>query len=379
MLRDKTRVLFLITCSNRKTRQGESLGYDPAGGVREFLSASASQLLLRGRNSVCKLIRSREVSRDGRLLADLPFNGSLVVGPDLCIGSRENEGAYLPSAHRYRGRFYDKLDPEGPKLLTQTQHHVLIVSGLYGILTPDELIQCYSCHVPDHSRITKSWIANDRLSSVLTEYIQRVGILKIFDLMAIDAYRNLISWEMLRHATQGNVLHCFSKEFAGDALLPSLGLLAKRFLTESEEALRVIEPGDSAEVPDDEVFFEPCPIPLAPDLAREVDRQRERLTIADRIGRMRRNYIRIMDYVEGVPAGHRRFAHRVNQLRRSPHFNSKIADPMLYFSRVRNGLEYEGLVPTENMWKSIRAEYDEIENWARHAYARSIALEKVDA
>ena len=240
------------------------------------------------------LITGGESSRDGKPLRSFPFNESLVSGPDFQLQGSTKLGKYLRAAVRYGGRFYVALGTDRLSALTNAPHHVLIVSGLYGLLTPSELIQCYSCHVPDHPDIAKRWTDNDLLSRIILAYIEAYGITKVFDFMAADAYRNLISWEMIRHATKGNVLHCFSKQYAGGALLPSLGQLVKEFFAASESTLQGLKPGDPWRIPDDEIVFQPFPVPDKPDIAREIHRQRIRLSSADKIGRMRRNIVTIL-------------------------------------------------------------------------------------
>ncbi|HSH82828.1 MAG TPA: hypothetical protein VLA19_30210, partial [Herpetosiphonaceae bacterium] len=148
---------------------------------------------------------------------------------------------------------------------TRSPHHVLIVSGLYGLLTPEEPIQCYSCHVTDHPRIVRHWTDSDRLTQIVVSYIAQYGITTVFDLMADGAYRLLLNWEAIQRAVSGNVRHCFSEEFAGAELLPSLGLVARRFLGLPEEALLRIQPGHVEPVSlfDAGVVFEPSPVPVA--------------------------------------------------------------------------------------------------------------------
>ena len=310
----------------------------------------------------------------------LPYNGSLVEGPDFQLKGITKCGMYLPAAKRYRGRFYVALGPDGPSLLTDTLHHVLIISGLYGLLTPSELIQCYSCNVSDHPTIAKRWREDDRLTGVLVAYIQTFGITKVFDFMAVDAYRSLISWGDVRHATKGNVLHCFSRQFAGDALLPSLGTLARKLLARPESDLLSIKAEDSEKILDDEILFLPFPIPGKSDVTYEMRKQMVRLTDADKIGRMRRNINKILACALGPDDASYGFGERVKKLRTHgiPR-DLEIANLMWCFEEKRNPVEYEGHEVYDDEWIKIRDVYNEIERWAREKkYADKLNLEEID-
>jgi len=378
---NKSRVLILTICSNLKTREGESDKYQSTGAISECVREQDVRLLFDGRRRVCALITSDRVSRDGKLLRDLPYNGSLVEGPDIQLRGITKGGMYLPAAKRYRGRFYVALGPDGPSLLTDTQHHVLIISGLYGLLTPLELIQCYSCNVSDHPTIAKFWTQDDRLTSVLVAYIQAFGITKVFDFMAVDAYRSLVSWEMIRHATKGNVLHCFSRQFAGDALLPSLGTLAEKLLTRPESGLLNIKAGDSEKIPDDEVLFHPfSTIPDKSDIAHETKRQTIKITKADKIGRIRRNILKMLGCALDPDDTSYGFGQRVKKLRtRGNRYDREITDLMQWFEEKRNLVEYEGYEPYDRDWQRICSDYDEIERWAHgKKYTDKLNLEEID-
>ena len=231
-------VLILAICSNHKVETKNISEYYSSSGVGELLSDGLAPRLYDARRSVRNLITSDKVSRNGVLLRDMPFNSRLVDGLDFL--GKEKSGLYLPALQRYDGRFYEEFGStaERSELAKTIKHHLLIVSGLYGLLTPTEPTQCYSCHVPDHPGIAKQWTRKTRtdlLTQLMLGYIEKFGIVRVFGFMAVDAYRNLISWEMVRHATKGNVFHCYSPQYAGPALLPTLGHLAKQYLTETSE------------------------------------------------------------------------------------------------------------------------------------------------
>ena len=69
-----------------------------------------------------------------------------------------------------------------------------------------ERIQLYGC--PLDAEVAETWDRDALLTDVLCEYIDRFNVLRVFDLLAIDAYRQLIDWQ--RIADSGtDVLHCF--------------------------------------------------------------------------------------------------------------------------------------------------------------------------
>jgi hypothetical protein len=366
---------MLVICSNHKTRTGESREYSTASNIGESVPEQDARQLFEGRRHIRALITGKEVSRDGRLLHDFPFNSTLVEGPDFQLkGMTSKGGLYLPAIKRYCGKFYTALEPEGLNLVANPRHHILIISGLYGILTPAELIQCYSCNVTDHQDIYKRWREDDRLTNVLVAYIKRHNIARVFDLMAVDAYRNLVSWEMVRDATKRNVLHCFSRQYAGDALLPSLGTLARQLLNESDDALLSIRIRDSRKIPDDEIVFQPFHIPDSPDIAHEMKRQEVRLTTADNIGRMRRNVIKILKCVPHADNAYG-FSDLINNLRQH-HHESGITDHIWHFENQRNLVEYDGYDLYGRELQEVESHYNAILDWARKKnYVDKVFLE----
>ena len=386
---NKSKVLLLLICSNTKYRKGESPEYRPSKwSMPRCLPATHSRLLYQGRRQMYNLITGDSASRHGTLLRDLPFNKGLVPAPDLLFIDAVKGGSYLPAAHRYRGRFYRELGPGGASLLTDTPHHVLIMSGLYGLLTPSEPIQLYSCHVPDHPAIARCWTENDRLTRLLVAYIERLAITRVFDLTAVDTYRNLVSWEMVRHATGGGVLHPFSSQYVGDSLLPSLGILAKRLLQASETELMALKHGDPEPLPDfaDQLLYYRFPLPVAADAAeqqKEIAKQEQLTTINDMIGRMRRNMIKILACIEtehGLQDQFWGFGERVRGLERARHLPRDTARRIQSFERLRNRVEYDGYMVTNAEWKRIGRYYHETKMWASfNRYLRAITLEPIDA
>ena len=164
---------------------------------------------------------------------------------------------------RYRGRFYDALDPEECGGLDKSSHHWLIVSALYGILTPKEPIQRYSCHTLDDAELTKIWTKDGLITSLLLSYVRAFDVGLIVNLMADASYHDLFNWErILRHV---RVLWAFGAQNAGPGLLPALGFLARdRLLQIPAEELFSIRNSETYITDYEDVALVPCRTPPIP-------------------------------------------------------------------------------------------------------------------
>jgi len=170
----------------------------------------------------------------------MQLNAGLKLGPD--FGGHESP-LLMPARHRNIGRFFAEVGKGDPAILTNTSHHVLIISGLYGFLFPEEQIQAYSCHVED-PQISEIWKENSLLTSLALAYINKFSIRMVLDLTGQDSYRTLLEWD--RIAKKARAVHFFSEQYAGAAALPSLGELARTILlSESEEKIAAIRPESS--------------------------------------------------------------------------------------------------------------------------------------
>ena len=115
---------------------------------------------------------------------------------------------------RYEGRFFLGMGSDRAAALRASSHHLLLLSGLYGVLRPFEPIQLYSC--PLASRVAELWQDDGVLTDVLSNYVVEHSIEWIIDLTAVDAYRRLVDWEEISgYSVQ--VLHCFHVMGAGDS------------------------------------------------------------------------------------------------------------------------------------------------------------------
>lgn len=216
-------VLLLCSCSNRKQSGGES-AYRAENSVVEALGERGLDLLT-ARRQVLQHIRGEAKSIQGPALRDLPYNGKLVEGPDL---GGTAAGLYMSAMLHYRGRFYQELDPGEAGTMDSSPHRCLIVSALYGLVAPKELIQRYSCHTLDDKEIVRTW--SDRLlTSLLLHYVRVFDVRLIIDLLADASYRELFNWERIRRGPVP-ILRAFGEQNAGPGLLPALGFLTRRVL-----------------------------------------------------------------------------------------------------------------------------------------------------
>ena len=172
-------------------------------------------------------------------MADLEYNRGLAGGPD--FGGRCT-ASYLPAMDRYRGRFYQTLGESGRQAVRERQHDMVIVSGLYGLLRSTEEIQLYSC--PLSAEVAEIWSRDSLLTELLSDYIERQEVLRVFDLLAIEAYRKLIDWQKIKDSGT-DVLHCFDAMASGESALTSLGMsLASDLVDHTDDDLIEINDGD---------------------------------------------------------------------------------------------------------------------------------------
>ncbi|MGH2593776.1 MAG: hypothetical protein ACRDGG_09710 [Anaerolineae bacterium] len=301
-------------------------------------------------------------------MADLPYNRKLVDGPD--FNGIAAGGLYMPAAQRFRGRFYAELGSNGLLLLTDSRHHVLILTPLYGLVMPSEPIQNHSCYVNDHADIHRYWTEEDRLTKVLIAYMDRYGITQVLDLTAEAAFRNLIAWESIR--TKAKVLHCFGEQNAGPAVLRAFAVVAKQFLEKApNDALSDIKDGAAFDTPYERVLFRLVPRPPA-GAPEEFELHRTLLTVADELGRMRRNIIRVLNQLHRSPTTREGVINQIDKLKEMKRLPTDIAIFMKTIVSVRNRVEYEeySVLPEELI--DLREKYAVIYKWAWNEGIRNL-------
>ena len=149
---------------------------------------------------------------------DSPYNNALQNGPDISFDdpiSDARGNRYLPAYMRYDGRFFTHAGMEAFETAILQDCHTLIVSGLYGLITLEEPIQAYNCHLDDELvspdsgtgalRISDWWKQEALFDAILKEYIeahnrvhkQKSGhqIRYVVDLLSEASYQAVFSWE----------------------------------------------------------------------------------------------------------------------------------------------------------------------------------------
>ena len=236
----RSQVLFItIDCHTKKLGGGPE--YNDNLSISPLLSEENKKYLLQTREKVRTLLLSGKVEFDGLPLSQHPFNLNLVRGKE--FGGNDPRAQYLLSTERYTGRFFLAMGDVGFKKLVHSGHHLLYVSGLFGLSTPFEPVQLYSCPVVKDSNIQKLWRSDNGLTRVMEEYIKKFNIKRIFDFTARYEWRDEIDWNAVMEHTGVKILHgVCSMGNEEDALIPYGMLIRDQLLDMSEKELLAITP-----------------------------------------------------------------------------------------------------------------------------------------
>ena len=247
-----SKVLFVSICSLTKAGGGNH-EYDGGEAIASELTPRLAGKLLWRRDEARNLVQeTSEATWQGVALPELEYNRRLVRGPDF---GGDYDARYRPAVERYDGRFFLGLGSDRADALRASRHHLLLLSGLYGIVRPFEPVQLYSC--PLVSEVARIWREGGVLTDVLSSYVVDRSIERIIDLTAVDAYRRLIDWEEVS-GYGAKVLHCLHVMGAGDyALIPFGRTLRARLLGMPEVEVLALEPESRMEG----VVFRALPAP----------------------------------------------------------------------------------------------------------------------
>lgn len=245
------RILFLAICSFGKSIEGFSSIPGPRA-FRERINPDFSEQIVERRQMALNLVRDGKVIFNRANQRDHEFNTELLKGNGVEFGGTDT-AYYLPALWRYDGRFYTALGSHGKKAILASPHHFLILSGLYGIVTPDEFIQCYSVPLYEGDPVQKVWTDGKFLSKALSAYLVKYNIQRIFDFTGIQYYHDLIDWDYLKKNNPGvEILHAFSTQGAGDnALRPFGEIIGNVLVFFNENELLSITPEQQF----DDVYF----------------------------------------------------------------------------------------------------------------------------
>jgi len=218
-------VLIVVSCSRDKAT-GPGKPYEPESFI-EYLPESMRPKVLEMRAFVRNNILNGNVDdlyqREGNR-KDRASNQSLTSGPD--FGGREQLPVYLKARERYQGRLFCRIVDADWGKAKELGYHVLILSGMYGWLVPDEMIQNYDCHISDRVKIEDRVISlgsiwGALLTEALASYVAINKIDYVIDLLSEESYQNAIDWPRLNKVS---VLHRVFKERSGPNTLPYLAL-----------------------------------------------------------------------------------------------------------------------------------------------------------
>lgn len=277
--------LILISCSDHKMPYGRRMveGTDPIPWLRD---AELSQKLLKTRSLVFECIkqgRLRDVEmKQGNRGYD-PVNRDLVKGPD--FGGKDDSGLYLPACLRYIGRFFREVrgnlsDDDALKLWQRScgGYQVLIVSGLYGLVSAFDPIQEYTCHFTDRIIGTRQGLQTvwrDLLAEIIYHLTQDTDSgrkVKLVDLLSEESYQDAFDWGLIsKHAT------CFNRAYklkAGpETLINSARFFRNEFLHDKKEPPELFYDKyiyrKYLDKPGDRILFESQPKTTRKEVARE--------------------------------------------------------------------------------------------------------------
>lgn len=228
--------LFLISCSDHKRSGGTAY---PAGRdtVLDLMSSRSRLLVTETRRRVFDLIKSNQLvdreKRQGPRALD-PQNAALERGEE--FGDRPGQGQYLPACRRYgAGRFFAAVEdassgsnPTDLGVWTEAWRPgrwTLIVSGLYGVVRPQDPIQSYSCHLADQCGDVVNSLAvlwRPVLTHLLLELIAQHRVAHVVDLLSEQVYQDGFDWGSLYRTGVKTSHRCFRRA-AGPEGLPHLG------------------------------------------------------------------------------------------------------------------------------------------------------------
>jgi hypothetical protein len=276
-----SKYLILISCSNGKNRGGDA-SYPVSDSLPSQLSHDLCNKFYKRRRVILDLIKAGNVEdrlRGDGNRRDSRYNSTLQIGLD----TSEDESVtssleYLPAYQRYDGRFYAHAGLDAFEKAYIEEYHVLIVSGLYGLLLLEEPIQAYNCHLDDdvvidsetgadpenteadgvdsNFRISDIWKDGDLVTSALKEYIQHHNnnckdekhrIDCVIDLLSETSYQLIFNWEKLHEWFSEQKISWFHRVVTGvrePGFLADLGryfkneILSKGF---TEPSLKKIE------------------------------------------------------------------------------------------------------------------------------------------
>ncbi|MFO7980935.1 MAG: peroxide stress protein YaaA, partial [Candidatus Aminicenantes bacterium] len=257
--------LILISCSDEKSTHQET-HFKKSTLQNYFTKRNVSNLLER-RKSIKNHIQSKRVFDlliKGEDRSERESNRMLSDGPD--FNGSENEPGYLPAYKRYYGRFFNKLKTKHYQTAEKLGYKILILSGLYGFVTPFDSIQNYNCHITDTiinddssdstNSLQKFWV--ETLTGLIQDFVNKNNISFILDLLSEESYQKSIDWKRIQKV---QIRHRIFRNSAGSSILPKMREFFVKDVLEMEPAklLNFLEPGyplNRDYFGDDQIVFE---------------------------------------------------------------------------------------------------------------------------
>lgn len=216
--------IILISCSNHKKEGGKRI-YHPGDSALSNVSKDTKKVIIEKRFEILNLIQSGKIEdllRGDGNRKDSGYNMSLVKGPEFTSdfnGSKPLKGEYMPAYKRYSGRFYSAAGINAFETgAMEKEHHTLITSGLYGLITQFEPIQTYNCNLDDEIcsnkdnldftkqnifRVSDLWKSEHIFDLILQDFIEKHNkeyshkIKYIIELLSELSYQNMFSWDKI--------------------------------------------------------------------------------------------------------------------------------------------------------------------------------------
>ena len=199
--------LILIACSHGKQSGGEDayIG-QPASWIGE---PGFRQRMVSRRSYVYSILKDARLAdgfERGGNRAHQPANQNLRHGPDLGGTNAIGPAAeYLPAWQRYNGQIYVPVTADAWQNYLQHRDRlrVLIMSGLYGLIEPEELIQNYDVHLTDtdiDSGTSVSSMWTELYTQCIDAYIRhshKGRKVRIFNLLCDHHYVDSVKWHAL--------------------------------------------------------------------------------------------------------------------------------------------------------------------------------------
>ncbi|HXK62362.1 MAG TPA: hypothetical protein PLP42_20945 [Acidobacteriota bacterium] len=355
----KTVLMIIVCCNNKKS--GGVPSFDSSQAILPLLSPALAADFIKARSRVLDWILKGGMTGTGEMMRDLPRNQQLVDGPD--FGGNATDARYLPAAERYQGAFYSELGPDGPTLLCHGAARVLILSGLYGLLTPGEPIQDHVCHFNDHPGVRETWTRKDLLTRTVLEFVRKAGIRKVLDFTALHSYRYLLDWKRISQETPDGVLHLFAEDTTGVELLVPLGWLAGCLLRDKPEHLEALTAGQFLETPTDRVYLHSSGS-VPSDIRSSLREELNLFESCDEVARMGRSIDALLDQLDPA-SGDQEAELRVGTLEGRQIIPSDIAHAMIDIVRWRRHVQHHFSFTAQQIpldW--LRKQYDAIEAWS---------------